>query len=150
MGGVCDIDGLRRSHNFFKAESQRMLRDELGYAGQYAQHWVNEHPHFKPRTGELQRATKFAVAMGGGGGRLSLSNAKPYAAAIDKGASPHPIHGHPLLVFFWAKIGQWVATHRVNHPGNKPYSFLHDAWTRSADHFLERMVPRMAALAARF
>jgi hypothetical protein len=148
--GVANIELLRRQHEFFKASHQRMVRDELRYTGEFALQHVQSTPHFKPRTGALQKATKFSVAMGGGGGRLKLYNNKPYAAAIDKGARPHPITGKPLLVFYWAKIGAWVSLHKVNHPGNKPYSFLHDAWARSADHFLERMVPRMAALAARF
>jgi hypothetical protein len=147
---TCDIHGLKLAHDRFKQAHRDMVSHELVGAGMFAQQHVRSTPHFHPRTGKLQAETKFTVAMGARGGTLKLFNRLPYAAAIDKGARPHTIMGRPMLTFYWAKIGAWVSLHKVNHPGNRPYSFLHDAWARSADHFLERMVPRMAALAARF
>lgn len=147
-----NIAELKRAHARFITGNRDAIREELLGAGRFAQECVQQRPHFKPKTGKLQSATKFAVACGARGGRLKIFNAMAYAAAIDKGARPHVIRARfrPMLVFYWAKIGRLMFLRRVNHPGNKPYSFLYDAWTRSAEHFLERMGPRMAALAKRF
>lgn len=150
---LININHVHQGHEAFMRANRAALKSEFNAAGQYAQGWVMKHPFFKPGPNQaLQRATKFRVAMGMGGGKMSLTNAKEYAAAIDKGARPHFIWGRwsPVLRFYWAKLGRWMVLRYVNHPGNRPYSFLYDAWTRSAEHFLERMGPRMRQLAKRF
>ena len=150
--GIANIGLVKANHRRFREGLRDAVHQELNSAGIYGLHWVDNHPHFKPQTGALQKATKFKLAMGMRGGKVSWTNALPYANAIDHGARHHTITARvaPFLHFFWVKAGHWVRTKSVNHPGNKPYSFLWDAWQRSSDRFLERMRVRMAALASRF
>lgn len=55
-----------------------------------------------------------------------LSNLN-YALFVHEGTNPHPIHGNPLLAFYWANgpngPGNYIYA-SVNHPGTKPNPFL--------------------------
>ncbi len=51
----------------------------------------------------------------------------PIALLHHQGTPPHVIHGKPLLVFYWKRVGRVVAFPKVNHPGTKPNHYLTDA-----------------------
>lgn len=52
-----------------------------------------------------------------------------YAAIHELGSKPHIIAAKkaPALVFFWPKVGHWVAFKSVHHPGTKGYHYLENA-----------------------
>lgn len=51
----------------------------------------------------------------------------PYALYVHEGTRPHPIHGNPLLSFFWDRVGARVVFRSVKHPGTTGQPFLADA-----------------------
>lgn len=63
------------------------------------------------------------------------------AMSQETGAGPHVIFGDPYLVFFWERIGAWVKTASVDHPGNPAVGFLaaaFEAMDRAAEEVLAR------------
>jgi hypothetical protein len=154
MRGPFDLARVHRSHQWLEGQTAKALTETALETASTATLLVNQRVgvEFTPRTGELQRATKATVLTRRGGHIVRLSNRKAYAAAIDKGARPHTIAARraPYLRFYWAKRGVWVTTKKVNHPGNRPYRFLFNAATRSAEHWIRSLSGRMAAIASRF
>jgi hypothetical protein len=150
--GPFNLREIHAIHTRFSILNDNELTAAAEEAGEIGEHYVHERPKFKPRTGDLQAATEHKVIRTKRGRVIRLLNPKKYAAAIDKGARPHGIVARraPLLIFFWQKIGQWVATKRVQHPGNKPYRFLHDATWVAGRSFLSTMRARMERIASRF
>lgn len=49
---------------------------------------------------------------------------------LEEGTRPHVIAARfaPSLVFFWAKMGRWVAFKQVNHPGTKGIHMVADTF----------------------
>ena len=47
-----------------------------------------------------------------------------YAPYVQNGTRPHEIVGkytpHKKLKFYWERMGQYIVTHRVHHPGTSP------------------------------
>lgn len=90
---------------------------------------------YQDRTGNLTRSIYAEPVSGSYAGRdLSVAvgaNAN-YGAAIELGAKPHIIRARKGLLRFGTVSGL-VFTKAVNHPGNKPYRFLHEALDREAD-----------------
>jgi hypothetical protein len=110
-------------------------------------------PRFTPRSGanSLALATQGKVIRRRSGGVVRLKNAKPYAAAIDKGARPHIIRiRRRKALRFVGKGGGLVFRRSVQHPGNRPYRFLSRARDQASDSFLRGMSRRMAEIARRF
>ncbi len=91
---------------------------------------ARQHPEFyRPRHGMqgLQGATRARLTVATGGRiRAEVYNTKPYGIAVHDGSRAHEIHARnaPYLVFFWEKMGRWVRTKKVNHPGTAPRPFL--------------------------
>lgn len=57
--------------------------------------------------------------------------AAPHALIHHEGARPHGIDGHPLLTFYWARLGRVVRFPHVNHPGHPGNPFLVRAGIRA-------------------
>ena len=127
---LTNFEQVRRGHDHFLAQNQRLILESLEKAGRHAKDHVKQYPQFKPRTGNLQKKTTARVVRTRGGRVLKLDNKAKYADAIDGGARPHQIVGKSggFLRFFWAKHRRWVTTRKVNHPGNRPYKFMFRAW----------------------
>lgn len=143
---------MTRQHEWFLAEHERAVTESLQYGGDQGVAQVQTSPGFKPRSGKLQKATKAKVVRLGSGRVLKMSNAKPYAAAIDKGAKPHVISpkrpGGRLR--FRGPGGAFVFARKVRHPGNKAYRFLQRATLTASNKFENQFERRMSAIAARF
>ena len=83
------------------------------------------------RTAALQRSIGSTYH---GGGKWTVSAAKPYAQFVHEGTKPHPIKARSgkTLRFFWARVGRVVYPKQVSHPGNEPNPFLtramHQVW----------------------
>jgi hypothetical protein len=148
---LANLQELEREHDRLLAENERAIEGSLELAGRHGVEHVQQHPEFKPRTGALQKATKYRVVRTSGGRILKLTNTKDYAAAIDTGARAHTIvPRRGKFLRFIGRDGRTVFTRRVNHPGNKPYRFMFFA-TDAADRvFRQVIVRRMGALASRF
>ena len=147
-----NLQQVRRNHELFLAQNERMLEDASQLAGAHSVNHVKRYPTFTPRTGKLQGAQRFRVLRRSGGRLLFLLNDAPHANPIDKGSKPHPIVARraPFLHFYWAKQRRWFIGKRVNHPGNKPYKFGYRAW-RSAYRVEGQILRRrMTELASRF
>ena len=47
-----------------------------------------------------------------------------YAPYVQNGTRPHEIVGkytpHKKLKFYWERMGKYIVTHRVHHPGTSP------------------------------
>lgn len=143
---------MTRQHEWFLAENQRIITESLQYGGDQGVAQVQTSPGFKPQTGKLQRATKAKVVRLGSGCVLKMSNSRPYAAAIDRGAKAHLISpkrpGGRLR--FRGPGGGFVYARRVRHPGNKPYRFLQRATLTASNKFESQFERRISAIAARF
>jgi hypothetical protein len=127
-------------HAKFKRAHTELLAKETRRAGEFGLQHVGRHPKFKPRTGQLQRATEYKVVKLRSGAKITLLNPKPYAAAIDKGASPHVIRPRRARALrFIARGGSVVFAQKVNHPGNKPYKFLYRATVAAGRVFEQSM-----------
>lgn len=145
---TASIASIRRAHQHIIAETQRAEREALEFAGRFAVDHVQRYPEFRPRTGALQRATKFKVVRGK---TLRIYNDKKYAAAIDRGARPHIIRPRRSSVLrFRGRDGRIVFARRVNHPGNRPYRFLYRATNAAFRVFQRNLEQRLTAIASRF
>jgi hypothetical protein len=145
-----NLDEVRRGHERFLAETERLIGDAEEVAGRHAEEQVRANPPFKPRTGNLQRQTTHRVVRLGSGRILRIANSAKYAAAIDGGSRPHLIRARNGYLAFKGRDGKTVFRRQVQHPGNRPYKFLYRA-TNSAfrvlGHEIER---RMSDAAKRF
>jgi hypothetical protein len=143
---------LKRKHDKFVADNERLIIEAEDRAGRHAVKHVKSYATFKRRTGQLQDKTTHKIIRTGGNRILRISNPKKYAAAIDTGARPHIIRPRrkPLLRFFSKKLGRWISTRKVNHPGNKPYKFLYRAHASAYRVLGDRLTRDTAALARRF
>jgi hypothetical protein len=142
---------MTRQHDWFLAEHERAVAESLQHGGEQGVQQVQTSPGFKPRSGKLQKATKAKVVRTSGGRLLKMSNSKPYAAAIDKGAKPHVIRAKRMGGRLKFRAGGRVVYARaVRHPGNKPYRFLARATMHAANKFENQFERRMSAIAARF
>ena len=149
--GISNLDELERQHDRFLAENERAIADALGIAGLFAIEHVQQHPEFKPHTGNLQKKTQAKVVRTSGGRLLRITNTAAYAGAIDGGAKPHVIVPRKAkLLRFVGRDGRTVFTRRVNHPGNKPYRFLYYATDAANRVFRADIERRLTDLAARF
>jgi hypothetical protein len=142
---------LKRQHEFLLANVARAVQDSLEFGGRHAVQHVNLYPQFKPQTGKLQKATKVRVIRTRGGKLLKITNRKPYASAIDKGANPHTItaKGGGMLRFK-GKNGNWVQKRSVQHPGNKPYKFMYRAHRSAGRVLLRKLKTRLVDAGRRF
>ena len=98
---------------------------------EYARH---HHPSFKTRSGRLERAIQYRLVNGAKGGAIYINERMAvhrehgkdyyYAPYVQNGTRPHEIVGkytpHKKLKFYWERMGQYIVTHRVHHPGTSP------------------------------
>ena len=112
--------------------------------------FVHSGPGFKPRSGELQKATTGQVIRTARLGVVRLQNRKPYAAPIDKGSRPHLIRARAGGTLRFSSGGRVFFRKQVDHPGNRAYRFLERANQHAGEQFLRDMTASMAALARRF
>lgn len=148
---MIDLNSLRLAHRRFLSAHDSAVQRSLNEAREAGIEEVQKRPPFKPQTGELQAATTGQIIRTARGSIVRLQNRKPYAAAIDKGARPHPIEARRAKALrFTSSSGALVFRRRVNHPGNRPYHFLRTATTAAAHNFELRMAPRMRDIARKF
>jgi hypothetical protein len=145
------IDITRAVHDRFLSAQDAMVAGALYDAGNVAVAEVAVHPGFTPQTGALQKATTTKLVRTARGRIVRISNAKPYAQAIESGARPHKIAARSAKTLrFIGKGGGLVFRRAVNHPGNRPYWFLRRA-VGVASHTAERrLVSGMQELARSF
>ena len=147
--GPISLVQVKTKHAQFERAHAEMVNETCERSEYVARMHVLQQPHFRPRTGALQKATQAKTVRLRNGHLVRISNPKPYAAAIDLGARPHVIRARraQALHFYWARMGLWFTGPRVNHPGNKPYRFLwHATWGayRFAGHSLRAGMRRVA------
>jgi len=147
---VIDLRAVQLSHRRFLAKHDAAVLRELQDARDFGVQYVQVHPTFKPRTGALQAATTGQVIRTRNRGIVRLSNRKPYAAAIDKGAAPHVIRARSAKALRFMGKGGVVFRKSVNHPGNKPYRFLYRATNAAGRTFAQKMNARMQTIARSF
>jgi hypothetical protein len=137
MFGPISIQQVSAKHSRFESRFRILLETTTGEAARIAERHVYQTPHFKPRTGRLQRATKAKAVRTRSGRIVRVTNTAPYAQPIEYGARPHIIRARRArsLRFDWPKF--WSVQTRsptwflrsVHHPGNRPYKFLwHATW----------------------
>lgn len=56
--------------------------------------------------------------------------------ALEYGTKPHKIQASraPLLHFWWKRMGRWVRTFSVYHPGNRAYNFFRPTEAQAFAH----------------
>jgi hypothetical protein len=79
------------------------------------------------KTGALRNSISMQTGSVGGEVSVSISASARHAMWVHEGTAPHSIHGNPLLVFYWPRVGRTVFFRHVNHPGTKAVPFLRDA-----------------------
>ena len=141
---------VRRGHDHFLAQVERMLEEASHVAGKHSVDHVHRYPKFTPRTGNLQRNQRYQVRRLSSGRLLRLTNDTAYALPIEYGARPHVIRPRraKALRFVWHGELRFFA--KVNHPGNKPYKFGYRAWQSAYRVEGDYLTRRMAELASRF
>lgn len=123
-----NVGTLRADHDRFLSAHSAMVAGVMYDAGVVALAEVAVHSGFKPESGKLQQATTTRVIRTSGGKLLRISNARPYARAIELGAKPHKIVARKSkFLRFYGKGGGLTFRRSVNHPGNRPYWFLRNA-----------------------
>ncbi len=149
---ITNLSELKRGHEHFLAENQRMIAEAVDRGKGYAKEFVERYPGFKPRTGNLQKKTGYRVVKLRNGKLLTIENDQKYANSIDGGARAHPIEARnaPYLHFFWKKKNRWVRTKRVNHPGIRPYKTFYRAAFSTYRLMGQHLEHRMKELAQRF
>ena len=147
---MLNIQKIRQSHRRFLSAHDSAVARSLDDARNEGIAFVQREPGFKPRTGELQRATTGQIVRTSRGSVIKLQNRKPYAGPIDKGSPRHPIAARSKALRFTSSAGVLIFRRRVNHPGNKPYRFLSRATTAAAGTFVSRMRSRMTVIARNF
>lgn len=70
---------------------------------------------------------------------LHISNDNPIAGYLEFGTEPHVIEAKRAPVLVFEANGSTVFTKRVNHPGNKAYHTIENAFDDGAEH-LERLL----------
>jgi hypothetical protein len=135
--GPIDIVAVHKAHARFLTRHSLMVQKEAEQAGQFGVQHVQDHPTFKPRTGELQRKTSAKVLIRRNGKILQLRNTAKHAHAIDLGAKPHVIKARRGKSLRFMVGGKVVFRRSVKHPGNRPYRFLYRA-TNAAGRVLQQ------------
>lgn len=86
---------------------------------------------FVNRSGDLERSIQ-NVVVGWVNDNLYVANIvarTPYASYVEEGTPPHLIPGNPTLSFDWK--GERVHFRYINHPGSRPYPFMHLAYYKA-------------------
>lgn len=149
--GPINLGKVMAAHARFSKEMRALIDTETRRAGEFALHHVQLHQTFKRRTGRLQDSTKAKVVRLRSGAVLKLTNAVPYAAAIEYGSRPHKITAKAgKTLAFMGRGGAMVFRQSVNHPGNRPYKFLYRATNAAGRVFEAAMKSGMAKLAKIF
>ena len=147
---LVNLGEVRRAHEHFLAENERMLDEAAHVAGKHSIDHVQRYPAFRPRTGRLQRGQQYQVRRLSSGRLLKLYNDVPYANPIDKGSRPHIIRARRALALRFVWHGELRFFSKVNHPGNRPYKFGYRAWQSAYRVEGQYLARRMAELASRF
>lgn len=149
--GPINIGSLKAKHRRGKAMIAAAMTKAAEEAGQDALLRSRQSPRFKPRTGALLAATTARVVRLKSGAKVTLKNAKKYAASIDQGAAPHWIKPRGLDKPLRFKIrGKWVSAWLVHHPGNQAYRFLYRATLTGYRMLARRLEARLASVARKF
>lgn len=127
MIGPIDIGALRRKHERFIRLQQESVSKAAHEAGQDAVNYVRSEPHFKPRTGKLQKLTEYRLIRTRTQRIVKVRNRAKYAAAIDSGSRPHTIAARRKKFLRFTVGGQVFFRKKVFHPGTKPTHFLYRA-----------------------
>lgn len=150
---MINVVKVKKHHDRFLRANEDMVQQQLTLGGRFAVQYAEQFPRFTPRSANgLASANEFKVVRTRGGKLLKLRNRKRHARWIEDGTRPHDIrwHGRKLLTFFWPKIGSWVRTKRVKHPGTRPYKFLHGAYMAMSRRTVSSMQSHMRLIARRF
>ncbi|HEX5076800.1 MAG TPA: hypothetical protein VFW03_26570 [Gemmatimonadaceae bacterium] len=143
---------VQLSHHRFLSKHDQAVLDALNESRDFGVKYTAEHPTFTPRSGSqgLAHATTGQVIRTRNRGIVRLSNAKPYAKAIDGGARAHVIMAKRAKTLRFIGRSGVVFRKRVNHPGNKAYHFLSRATNAAGRVFQQGMRLRMNRIAATF
>lgn len=151
MGAIINLDEVRRGHDHFIAQNERLLGTASELAGRHALTYVHQHSDFKRRTGNLQDNTAYRVVRTRAGTVIRLANPTLYAEFVEYGTKAHRIAArHAKALRFTTRAGVMLFRRSVWHPGTRPYKFLYNA-TDSAYRVLGQELKRgMTQLAERF
>jgi hypothetical protein len=147
---VIDLRAVQLAHRRFLSKHDAAVLAELNEARDFGVDCVQRNPGFKRRTGGLQDATTGQVIRTRTRGIVRLSNRKPHAAPMDRGARPHIIRAKSAKALRFVGKGGLVFRKSVNHPGNKPYRFLYRATNAAGRTFVQGLARRMATIARSF
>jgi len=103
----------------------------VGYGARDGAAAAREGHTFTNRSGDLERSiTSFVVGWANDNLYVAriIAGAK-YASFVEEGTPPHFIAGNPTLAFQWK--GEQMFLRYVNHPGSKPYPFMHLAYVKA-------------------
>lgn len=148
--GPINIGSLKAKHRRGKAMIAAATLKAAEEAAQDALLRSKQSPRFKPRTGALLAATTARAVRLKSGAKVTLKNAKKYAAAIDQGAKPHVIVPRRAKLLRFLSGGHIVFARRVNHPGNQAYRFLYRATLTGYRMLARRLEARLASVARKF
>lgn len=115
------------------------VRVQLKMAVRDVKEYASEHHRYTTRSGKLEREG-LETRVKGYTGRISISDAVPYAAFVHQGTKAHIIEPRVKLALRWTNGSHFVFAKRVMHPGTRADPFLFEA----ADHELPRIQSRFA------
>lgn len=147
---IVDITSVRKAHKRLLSDTAFAIERQSAEAGMFAKNYVQAHPTFKPRTGNLQAKTDWQIARTRGGRIVKIRNTAKYAHAIESGARPHKITGRRGKKLRFVVGGRLMFRRSVNHPGNRPYRFLYRATTAAGRVLEQGLAHAMIKIASKF
>lgn len=149
---MLDLRSVQLAHRRFLSKHDAAVLRELQDARDFGVAETARNPGFTPRSGanSLALATTGQVIRTKNRGIVRLSNRKPHAAAIDKGARAHVIRARSAKALRFMGRGGVVFRKSVNHPGNRAYHFLSRATTAAGRSFATQLNARMQTIARSF
>ncbi len=148
---------MEAKHQRFEAESRTELDTSVALAGRRIQETVKGKTWFRRRSdvNSLKDSISISVSKSPKIIRIRAWTNKKYAPIIEHGTRKrnYPIRARKAkcLFFYWEKMGKWVWTKKVTHPGiEPPYKFLRVSTLRGANQWRLDMMPRMQKIAHHF
>lgn len=138
-----DLAKLKAGNRAYIQKVEQAMAEAARTAGQLALVNLRANPPFKSRSGKLLAATDFTVRSSKTGVLLKFEAKVPYASYLEKGTPPHPIHGNPILKFYWERMGRDAYFYNVNHPGTKATHFLENTRDLASSFFITELHKRL-------
>jgi len=142
-----NVARLRRGHDAFFSEVERIVHEGLHQAGANAESFAAKNA--PKRTGFLGRSTKHQFVRTSRGAVVRIQNAVKYARYVEDGTKPHEIVARRAKALRFQTSGGIIFRRRVRHPGTRATKFLWKATRFANQRFQTTVASRLTGLSRR-